>query len=250
MIEGFIFSIEEFAIHDGPGIRTTVFLKGCPLRCEWCHNPEGISFKPQYLKKKSGQTLCGYKISSEELAQKIIRNKKFFELNNGGITFTGGEPLAQPKFLIDVLQRIAPIHKAIETSGHASISVFREVVGLVDLVLFDIKHMNTSEHKKYTGVENHLILQNLDYLISGNKDFIIRIPLIPGVNDSEGNILNILSLIRDAKSLVRIELLPYHKTAGAKYEMLGQTYKPSFDTTKIPEIHNVFEKNNVKTIIL
>ncbi|MGQ8338625.1 radical SAM protein [Sunxiuqinia sp. A32] len=250
MKEGIIFSIEEFAIHDGPGIRTTVFLKGCPLRCEWCHNPEGISFEPQNMVKNGESTICGERISSTALAKIIMKNKDFFELNGGGVTLTGGEPLAQASFVIDFLKQVDTIHKVIETSGQVPMPVFKEVVSLVDLVLIDIKHMNSEIHKKYTGVRNELIQNNIKYLISSGKEFIVRVPLIPGVNDSEENMLKILSLVKDAKSLVRVELMPYHKTAGAKHKMIGKTYSPSFDPTVPPNIYNVFEENNIKNLVL
>lgn len=250
MIEGLIFSMEEFAIHDGPGIRTTIFLKGCPLRCVWCHNPEGISPLPQYLYKKEGKVLCGYKITSGELAEKIRKNKPIFELNNGGITLTGGEPLMQNEFVVEFLQQIPDIHKAMETSGYASSSVFRKVIGSLDLILFDVKHMNPEMHKKYTGNDNIPILRNLEYLCEADKDFIIRVPLIPGVNDSEKNMMALLDVIKEAPSLLRVELLRYHKTSGAKYAMIGQVYNPPFDVTAVPRIYNVFEENNIKTLIV
>lgn len=252
MKTGIIFSIEEFAIHDGPGIRTNIFLKGCPLRCTWCHNPEGISPKPQEMVKKGERTICGYEMSSTELAEQILKNKNIYRLNEGGITFTGGEPLMQPEFIIDVLNKIKPnIHTAIETSGHTTAKIFQKVVPMFDLVMVDIKHTNSATHKKYTGVDNKLILQNLEFLCSSNIDFIIRIPLIPEVNDTEENMRNISNLIKDAKSLVRVEIMRYHKTAGAKYAMIGEEYAPLFDTEKTPHIYNnVFEKSNIKTIIL
>ena len=119
-----IFNIEEFAVHDGRGIRTAIFLKGCPLRCTWCHNPEGISPKPQYMTKRTGRVLCGYEISSSELAEMMLKSRSFFEMNEGGITLTGGEPLYQPKFVIDLLKKVKPIHTAIETSGYAQKTLF------------------------------------------------------------------------------------------------------------------------------
>lgn len=250
MKDGIIFSIEEFAIHDGPGIRTTVFLKGCPLNCEWCHNPEGISFEPQPMVKNGETSICGEQISSTDLANIILKYKDFFGISGGGVTLTGGEPMAQPNFVVDFLKKVKSIHKVIETSGHAPFSVFKEVVSLVDLVLIDIKHMNSEIHEKYTGVNNKLIQGNIKYLISSGKEFIVRVPLIPGVNDTEENMLEILSLIRDAKSLVRIELMPYHRTAGAKYKMIGKTYSPSFNPSTVPNICNVFEENNIKSLVL
>lgn len=252
MKNGMIFSIEEFAIHDGPGIRTTIFLKGCPLRCTWCHNPEGISPKPQKMKKNGQIVTSGYEISPEELANQILRNKDIYAMNRGGVTFTGGEPLLQSDFLMAVLDLIGPaVHTAIETSGYASTDIFKRVTQKVDLVMMDVKHTDPVVHKKYTGVENDIILANLDYLCSSTTKFIIRIPLIPGVNDSEENMLNIAELIQNAKSMIRVELLPYNQVAGAKYPMIGQTFTPLFDPTRKPEIHHtVFEKLNIKTIVL
>lgn len=218
--------------------------------CEWCHNPEGISFKTQEITKSNGIFLCGEKISSTELANRVLKNKDFFALHGGGVTLTGGEPTAQAPFVIDFLEQIQEIHSAIETSGYVSPGIFKEVISLVDLVLFNIKHTDGDLHRKYTGVSNRPILVNLKHLIDSGKEFIIRVPLIPDVNDTRENMLKILSLIKDAKSLIRVEILPYHKTASAKYQMIGKTYHPSFDTAKRPKIFNVFEENNIKTIIL
>ena len=134
---GIIFSIEEFAINDGPGIRTTVFLKGCPLRCAWCHNPEGWSPNPQWMENKGRKELCGCEISAEELADKLLRDKELYCESGGGVTFTGGEPLAQATFLCDVMRRLPDLHKAVETSGFAPEETFQEVLSLADLILLD-----------------------------------------------------------------------------------------------------------------
>jgi pyruvate formate lyase activating enzyme len=250
MCIGRIFSIEEFAVHDGPGIRTTIFLKGCPLRCNWCHNPEGISPEPQYMDKRTGRVLCGQDISSTDLAEMMLKNRAFFEMNEGGITLTGGEPLYQPKFVIDFLKKVKPVHTAIETSGYASSKVFKEVIEFTDLILFDLKHTDPEIHRKFTGVDNKIILKNFSYLKKSGKKFIVRIPLIPGVNDTEENMKQVLSLVREARSLIKVELLPYHKTAGAKYEMIGEKYNPLFDTELSPEVYDVFNDNNIKMELL
>lgn len=251
METGIVFSIEEFAIHDGPGIRTTVFLKGCPLHCTWCHNPEGIFPQPQIMRKRDEESICGYEMTSVELAEQILRNKEIYQLNHGGMTFTGGEPLYQADFLADVVRRIKiDVHVAVETSGYVATDVFRRMAPMFDLVLLDIKHTDSVLHKKYTGADNRLIIENLEYLCSSGINFIIRIPLIPGVNDTKQNMLNILSLVEHAQSLLRVEILPYHKTAGAKYAMIGKKYTPCFDVDKVPQIYNVFEENNIETIIL
>ena len=161
MRTGIIFSIEEFAINDGPGIRTTVFLKGCPLRCAWCHNPEGLSVQPQWLDKKGRKELCGYEISAEELASRLLRDKDLFRDSGGGVTFTGGEPLTQVDFLCEVMDLLPQVHKAVETSAFVSAETFRKALGHVDLVLMDIKLVNPELHRRYTGVDNSAILENL-----------------------------------------------------------------------------------------
>ena len=237
-------------MNDGPGIRTVIFLKGCPLRCAWCHNPEGISFEPQYMEKKTGRTLCGYAVDATALAEKMRQHRDIFEMGGGGVTLSGGEPLAQPLFVAEFLRQVAPIHRVIETSGYAPAAVFRETVALTDLVLFDLKLMDEVKHKQYTGVSNRQILENLDYLCLSGKPFIVRIPLIPEVNDNEANMLAALEAIRGAASLLRVELMPYNKFAGAKYSMLGKAFNPPFDSSKAPNVINIFEKHNIKTVVL
>ena len=251
-MKGTIFSIEEFAINDGPGIRTTVFLKGCPLRCEWCHNPEGLSPRPQLMKKKDETLMSGTEIESEELAKRLLRDENIFRLNRGGVTFTGGEPLMQADFLCEVLGRLRPrIHCAIETSGYASEVVFRKVLGNVDFFLFDCKHTNDEMHKRYTGVSNLPILRNLQTLIESGKEFVLRIPLIPGVNDTKENMFAVKALILDARNLKRVELLRYNKVAGAKYNMVGMTYKPTFDTEAEPQIHaEILTEAGIEVLVL
>ena len=251
-MKGTIFSIEEFAINDGPGIRTTVFLKGCPLRCEWCHNPEGLSSKPQVMKKKDETVVSGTVIESDELAERLLRDEKIFKLNNGGVTFTGGEPLLQAEFLCQVLGKIRPqIHCAIETSGYANEAVFENVLNNVDFVLFDCKHTNDVLHKRYTQVSNRQILRNLQILKESGRDFILRVPLIPGVNDTKENMLAIRDLILDATGLKRVELLRYNKLAGAKYGMIGLDYKPSFDTEAEPRCYTeVLAEAGIEVLVL
>ena len=252
MTSGTVFSIEEFAVHDGPGIRTTVFLKGCPLRCAWCHNPEGQAFEPEPMVKKGETSVCGEEYSSERLAEKLLRDEGIFRMNGGGVTFTGGEPLAQAKFLVEVLDRLAGrIHTAIETCGYAPKEVFREVTGQVDLVMMDVKMVDPDLHRKWTGRGNALILGNLETLIASSRPFIARIPLIPGVNDGEDNLEATAALLEGADGLQRVEILPYHKTAGAKYPMVSRDYVPGFDTDRAPRLDTEpFEKRNIKTIIL
>ncbi len=250
MSKGIIFSIEEFAINDGPGIRTTVFLKGCPLRCAWCHNPEGLSFAPQVMHSHEGDRICGEEYTAQTLAARLLKDREFFAMNDGGVTVTGGEPLAQPEFLIELLQLLEPVHRVIETSGYASDEVFQRVLPLVDLFLFDLKAMNPEIHKKYTGVDNTPILRNLATLCESGKPFIIRLPLIPGVNDTEEHMTLVREAIEGSRGLVRVEMLRYHKTAGAKYAMIDTHYDPPFDPDAEVRIHNVFKDTNIKTLLL
>lgn len=281
MSKGLIFKIEEFAVHDGPGIRKLVFLKGCPLCCNWCHNPEGISYEKELMVSYSACKNCGRcviacknpkciscgtcvdvcpdnlrKISGEEteaskLAQKLLKGIDILARTGGGITISGGEPLAQPDFLFDLMHELKPANIVVETSGYAAEDVFREMVSSADMVLMDIKHADPVIHEKYTGRDNSLILENLGFLCRSETDFCIRIPLIPGVNDSRRNMEDAASLIKGAAHLKRVELMPYNLTAGAKYPMLGKEYKPAFDENREISIYkDVFEKNNIIVSVL
>ena len=276
---GTIFDIKEFAVYDGPGIRTTVFMKGCPLHCRWCHNPEGLSPNPQLMVSVAACTHCGrckevcvhdgncivcgecvtrcpgglrrvagYEMTSDELAEKLRRSAVF---EDGGVTFSGGEPMLQWDFVRETCGKLEGIHKAIETSGYCGDDKFLEMIDTMDLVMMDIKHTDPAEHKKWTGVDNSAILRHLEMLKKGSKPFIIRVPLIPGVNDSVENLSAIAELLENAERLVRVELLPYHQTAGAKYEMAGMEYRPGFDTEKTVEKHmELFEKKGIEVISL
>ena len=247
---GILFSIEEFAVNDGPGIRTTVFLKGCPLRCMWCHNPEGQNPHPQPLTKQGKTQVCGYSIDAEELARKLLRDVDLFRDSGGGVTFTGGEPLMQADFLCDVLDRIEGVHRVVETSGYASQETFARVLERTDMMLFDVKLADPLMHKRYTGADNKQILRNLDILKHSGKDFVVRVPLIPGVTDTLPNMEATSQLLAGAKGLKRVELLRYHKTAGAKYPMVGMEYSPDFDEDAAPQIHDVFTERGIELLVL
>lgn len=250
MSSGIVFSIEEFAVNDGPGIRTTIFLKGCPLRCMWCHNPEGQKAAPQPLTKQGRTEISGYSITAEELAARVRRDADIFRDSGGGVTFTGGEPLAQADFLCEVLDALSDVHTAIETSGYASEATFRRVLDRVDYLLFDVKIVDSELHKRYTGVGNEAIMANLRILCESGKPFVVRVPLIPGVNDTRENMEATAKLLVGAEGLQRVELLRYHKTAGAKYPMIGLEYRPDFDEEREPEIHDTFTEKGIKLLIL
>lgn len=248
MAKGVIFSIEEFAVNDGPGIRTTVFLKGCPLRCEWCHNPEGFTPYPQVMHLREGDVICGREMDSSELCDNLLKNEEFFRLNEGGVTFTGGEPTFQADFLCDVMDGLSSVHKAVETSGYCSSVVWERVLARVDYVLYDVKIVDPVLHKRYTGVDNKPILENLKMLKNSGKPFVVRVPLIPGVNDNKENMDALGDLLVGAPDLQRVEFLRYHRTAGAKYPMVDMVYSPSFDQNG--EINIFGLKENISTILL
>lgn len=267
-MKGIIFDIKQFAVFDGPGIRTTVFLKGCPLRCMWCHNPEGLSFQPQLMVSQNGCThcgackrvckhpdhcvlcgecvracpnhlrrICGTMMSPVELTDKLLREKDFLNNTGGGITFSGGEPAAQPQFLLECLQRLnGQMHRTIETSGYCAPPAFADIIRELDYIIMDIKLVDDKKHQHYTGVSNERILENLDQVKACGKPFRIRIPVIPGVNDDPGNFEATAALVKGAENLEFIELLPYHKTAGAKYGMVGKAYAPEFDVEREPNL--------------
>ncbi|NLJ41110.1 MAG: radical SAM protein [Clostridiales bacterium] len=251
MSTGMIFDIIEFAVHDGPGIRKTVFFKGCPLRCNWCHNPESQSFEKEVMVIKGRRSDCGMKYEATALAEELLKGKEILEKSRGGITISGGEPLAQPAFLLELIEALKPVHIALDTSGYAPNRIFKSVTEGVDLVLFDIKHTDPVVHKRVTGVDNRLILENLEYLCSTDKEFYVRIPLIPGINDTMKNMEKIAELIKGARGLTKVDILPYHKTAGAKYPMIGKKYKPLFDIDRSPKVYlEPFKKYNIRSEVM
>ena len=279
---GTVFDIKEFAIYDGPGIRTTVFMKGCPLHCEWCHNPEGLSVKPQLMVSaasckhcgacrevcpNNGEcTACGKCVAycplglrriagkewtAEELADRLMKDAPLLNAAGGGITFSGGEPLLQWQFVKEVLARLPGMHTAIETSGYAEKTIFAEAMQSLSLIMMDVKFTDPIKHKQYTGVDNAVILENAQRLCEGETPFIIRIPVIPGVNDDGSHFENVAELLKGAKKLIRVELLPYHRTAGAKYSMVNKVYKVSFDEAEKPNMDtSAFDKNGIPVLLM
>ena len=259
-MEGTIFDIKHFAVHDGPGIRQTVFLKGCPLSCWWCHNPESQSRKVEHyikLNKLDGKTFerdtsIGYKISSETLFNTIKGDRIFFEESGGGVTFSGGEPLLQFEFLKEVLQlcREESIHTAVDTTGFVSAKKIEEIAPLTGLFLYDVKLMDSKEHRKYTGVPNEQILENLRWLDQHNYKVRVRIPVIPGITDTGKNIAAIQELLLSFKQIKEVDLLPYHNISNSKYQRFHKTNKmeqvPALQKENISQLNESFTRLGFK----
>jgi len=268
-VMGTVFDIQQCSIHDGPGVRTTAFLKGCPLRCSWCHNPEGIDPAPELAitadrclvchactevcpigdsgAAPAGQPwnrdscvgcgscvevcpadareLMGREYRVEELVDRVERDRVFFEVSGGGVTFSGGEPLHQPEFLVACLKlcRERGLHTAVDTCGLAPPGVVLEVAGLTDLVLFDLKHMDPEIHLHHTGANNILILENLRALSASDAEVWVRIPVIPGVNDDDANLEATGDFLASLPRRHPVHLLPYHDMAVGKRARLGET---------------------------
>lgn len=266
-ITGVVFDIKRFAVHDGPGIRTTVFLKGCPLRCEWCHNPESQSAKPvlaQFKRNCIGcgkclevcepkgltmgpdgieinRALCqgcgacaavcvaealvmrGEVMSVEQVLAEVEKDRPFYENSGGGMTLSGGEPLAQKEFALGLLRaaKAAGLHTCLDTSGYAPWTALEDVLPFVDMVLYDVKCTNPAEHRRWTGRPNNLILENLRGLTTDGLQVHVRVPVIPGFNDSETAMLDLGYFLLSLDHPPTLEMLPYHKLGEGKYESLG-----------------------------
>lgn len=264
---GTVLSTHKFALHDGPGIRTTVFLKGCPLKCKWCHNPESISHKKEVAFFEDKCTLCGACVDAcpngahsitnnkhiynrnlcqtcskcvevcnynaleltgivenvKNIISEIEKDSIYFNESGGGVTISGGEPLAQPEFAFELLKaaKSKGIHTCLDTSGQASKHWYEKTLPYVDLYLFDYKETVDIRHKELTGVSNKLILENLDFLYKNAKKIELRCPIIPSVNDSVKHFKGIVNMERRYPNLQKITILPYHNVANDKYRRYG-----------------------------
>lgn len=267
--EGLVFNIMRFSLHDGPGIRTTVFLKGCPLRCDWCHNPESLSPAPEVIFFEDrcvragecvracpngalrldgrlildplrcrrcgdcGETcpagarqLVGRWMTVPDVLAEVLRDQVFFDESGGGITISGGEPLMQPDFLEALLTacHARGLGTVVETSGFAETGIVRRIAAAVDLFLYDVKLIDRDRHRQFTGVNNDLILRNLALLAERGGPLIVRVPVVPGVNDGEDDVES-LSRFLSPLGLRRVDLLPYHRIGSDKYRRLHLPYR-------------------------
>lgn len=249
-MHGIIFDIKRFAIHDGPGIRTTVFFKGCPMKCPWCHNPESQKKCPERVANNKKKEIIGKKRSVEEILAEIEKEVVFYDESRGGVTFSGGEPLAQPRFLQALLKecRKRDIHTTLDTTGFVSPKTFNSIIDKVDMFLYDLKIMDDKKHIQCTGVSNRLVLENLKILSKKGKKVIIRFPVIPGFTDREENIKAVGTFVSSLRNVDEIDLLPYHQIAEGKYRRLKKenmmktmTVIPPTDE-QMDKIQRLFEK--------
>jgi pyruvate formate lyase activating enzyme len=250
MTDGIVFDLREFTIHDGPGIRTTIFLKGCPLACMWCHNPEGLSKSCQAMQGPAGSRLIGVTYSPQELAVLLNRQSVILKANGGGVTFSGGEPLMQSQFVAEVIDLLDAVHVVLDTSGYGREQDFRMLLGRVDLVYYDLKLIDPQAHEYYTGLPNHKILRNLHLLSASRVPFVIRVPLVPGVTDTRANLSAIARTVQALPGLLEVNLLPYNQAAGAKYRPLGMEFHLDYDEKTPVNIQtNCFEELGIKVSV-
>jgi len=285
--KGVVFDIQNYAVHDGEGIRTLVFLKGCPLQCLWCQNPEGQRMEPEIGYYKARCVGCGRCIEScpqnaivptpegkvrtlwercnmcgicatvcpskarvligrymkvSQVVNQVMKDSVFYRRSGGGVTLSGGDPVAQPTFSRELLSQLKnySIHTAIETSGYLSWEEFEKIIEVTDLVLYDFKQMDSEKHKAGTGVSNELILDNAKRISRKGKMVIARIPLIPSYNDDEQNIVNLAKFLQDITD--RVDILPYHTLGTSKYEALGMTYQCGNISPPSPEMISKIKK--------
>jgi len=245
-MSGLISKIQRYSTKDGPGLRSTVFAMGCPLRCAWCANPELLEAKPTtfhyaercvhcgackpYADMDQRAAACyydayepvGVTLTARELAEKLLRDKAFYDQSGGGVTYSGGEAALQAEFFLEVTQLLKKdsVHVALDTSGHVPWEALGPLVEAVDLVLFDIKAMDDELHRRYTGVDNRLILENARRIAALGKEVTVRLILVPGVNDDETEMQNRLEFVRDL-GIAKVEFLKYHRLGAGKYRRLG-----------------------------
>lgn len=224
---GIVSEIQRFSVHDGPGIRTLVFLKGCPLRCKWCCNPENLTHEPQYMTVQGKRKLVGKEMTVEEVMEEIRKDHIYYRHSHGGLTISGGEVLMQPHFAGALMQacKREGINTAIETSSYADPKTVESLLPWLDYALCDIKHVDDQKHQQYTGRSNKIILENIRKIGMSGTDLVIRIPVIPGFNSTEKEIEMISTYAAAIPGVKRLHLLPYHRLGEAKYIGLEKKYE-------------------------
>jgi pyruvate formate lyase activating enzyme len=253
-IQGVIFNIQKFSIHDGPGIRTVVFFKGCPLRCDWCSNPESQAQEVRFPAEMANYTpsLAGKYYSIDEVMEICLQDRAFYEESGGGVTLSGGEVLAQAGFAETLLIRLgeAGIHRVIESTGYAPMKTFTRIIAQTELILFDIKHYDSIRHCEGTGVPNDLVLQNFREALARGRQVLPRIPVIPGYNDSLEDAAGFAALLLCAGAQ-EVQLLPFHQFGQNKYALLGLDYKFAKQKALHPEdieaYKAVFEQQGIRS---
>ncbi|MDP1859027.1 MAG: glycyl-radical enzyme activating protein [Gemmatimonadaceae bacterium] len=267
---GLVFNVQRFSTQDGPGVRTTVFMKGCPLACSWCHNPESQSVAPAFVRLAhrcmrcgrctdeeleslvvAGRDACdvedcptgalqmiGERTDAASLVRRLLRDRIFFDESLGGVTISGGEPLVQAPFATNVLQRLRAegVHTALDTCGFGPWPYLRDAAAHADLVLYDLKLMDPARHEAATGVSNGLILENLKALAGVHANIWIRIPIVPAVNDDDENVMATVEFLRGLPNIRQVDLLPYHPTGEAKFARLGKHYALHGTATPAPAL--------------
>lgn len=251
-----IFNIQKFSIHDGPGIRSVVFFKGCPLRCYWCANPESQSGKPEKMwdSQKKAQTTVGEYKTISEIIDEVMKDEPFYLESGGGVTLSGGEVLAQAEVAIKLLEELKEknVHTACETAGYTKPETFKRFIKNIDLLYFDIKHYDSKKHQQGVGVKNELILENLSIALNEHPNVVIRIPIIPGYNDTLEDAQQFGTLFNNigAKS---VELLPFHQFGEKKYEYLDKEYEmhdvPQLHSEDLFDYKEILEQNNMNCLV-
>lgn len=225
--KGRIFDIQRFSVHDGPGIRTIVFLKGCVLRCKWCCNPESQSFAVEEMTLGGKVKTVGRDVTVGEVMDMVKRDMPYYRRSGGGLTLSGGESLCQPDFAVALLKaaKECSINTAMESTGFAKYEVIEQYLPHLDLFLMDIKHTNSEKHKQFTSKPNELILENAKKIAENANKLIIRVPVIPTFNDTEEEISEIAEFAKSLSGVSELHLLPYHRLGQDKYKGLGRTYE-------------------------